>query len=510
MDPRSLNEKLLKEFHLVCFSDLTELQETHGAIFHLFKHYHKERFENNERFVFYSEFNPTQELINHIQRAAFSVDISNFFILFVTPFDLKEKIEIANKTYSNTEFPTLMQYRVEPITGSMPLAAPKNIASYETICPLPFMHNDITIHNDIKVCWLNPLKIGNIKTNSLLEAFNTNKDLLRLREDLKAGKKPSLCNKCWQTEHLSSTSLRQHLLTKHEKELDFYLIDNPDIKNVDLSPSNSCNFKCRICMPFASNTFGAEVIKYSHSENEKQKIRIFDEQAQKNTPYVINAIKSVADTISRLHIMGGEPFLWDGLNELLNYLISSRLSNNIRLEFNSNGSIYPTNIENIVEHFDMVEILLSIDDIGPRFELERGGQWSHVYNNILKYINLRNKFQNVKVKLVPTINIQNLLYLHELFVFAQKLNFPIGWAYLFEPTHFCIDYIPAPVKELVYLKYNKHEDPELRNISTRVCSTPPDPNRQFIQEMLKYDSYRKQDFRTTHAELYQAFTKDQE
>ena len=57
--------------------------------------------------------------------------------------------------------------------------------------------------------------------------------------------------------------------------------------------------------------------------------------------------------------------------------------------------------------FKNIDIAMSIDDIGSRFEHERGGVWNKVEQNIIQFHNL----PNTNVYLYPVINIQNILYI---------------------------------------------------------------------------------------------------
>ena len=90
-------DRLKEKYNVVCFEDLADYYSQHRAIFDLFKRCYQEEFLGNQRLVFYSSEPLSQEFLNHIQRAATIIDISNFFILILTPFGILLKLKGADQ-----------------------------------------------------------------------------------------------------------------------------------------------------------------------------------------------------------------------------------------------------------------------------------------------------------------------------------------------------------------------------------------------------------------------------
>ena len=191
-----------------------------------------------------------------------------------------------------------------------------------------------------------------------------------------------------------------------------------------------------------------------------------------------------------------------GLEELLNKIILSNNSSHIQLEFNTNGSIWPADIIELFDQFHKVEILISIDNIGNKFEIERGGMWETVENHIRQFAALPQ--DKVSTKLCVTVNIQNLLYLDNLVEFADDVGVDIVWIYLETPTHLCIDHVTRAVKDLVYQKYHNHSNTELVEISNRLQSTTAVVGQEFLEYTDMIDRRRGQEFVKTHPEIYVA------
>ena len=145
---------------------------------------------------------------------------------------------------------------------------------------------------------------------------------------------------------------------------------------------------------------------------------------------------------------------------------------------------------------------MSLDDIGPRFEIQRGGNWDKILKNI--YLFKQSKSSTFNVKVSPTVNIQNLLYLDQLVNFYQELDFDIVWGYLEDPEFLCIDRVTKKVKNLVWEKYANHSNTELQSIAHRVSQSVEVSGKKFIEYMTELDRRRNQNFKSCHQEIFDA------
>ena len=96
-----LKHHLQKQYDLICFEDLADYHSQHGSIFGLFKKCYQTEFAPTQRLVLFSSHALSQQFLNHVQYAAKKIDISNFFILIVNPFDLTALLDQANKLHGN-------------------------------------------------------------------------------------------------------------------------------------------------------------------------------------------------------------------------------------------------------------------------------------------------------------------------------------------------------------------------------------------------------------------------
>jgi len=497
--PDQIYQNLSEQYKIVCFVDLAEMAVSHSAIFSLFKSFHKQTYQDNERLVFYSSQEITQDFANHIQRAASRIDISNFFILICNNQDLNEKLKKANQLYGYNNFcmssVTVNLVQTQPITES-------KFFNLESFCPLAFGAVDISTSGEISPCCKFKGALGNLNSMPLNLAFQST-TAQKIRDQMKQGGKPFECQVCWQAEKHGVTSLRQHALIKFQDKCDQVWIDDVKIRNIQISPTSLCNFKCRICTPGASSQIAVEELQNSNDIKQIDQLKYLVQLSKNNllTQLQDNLADTIKD-IENLKILGGEPFILPGLTELLEKLIDSGQSKNLQLEFNTNVSIWPKKIIPLFENFQKVEILLSVDNIGTRFEIERGGVWSEINNNIKNFAKLKSSV--IDVKLAVTVNIQNLLYLDDVINFSRHQGLEIVWWYLEQPDHLCIDNVTKLVKQLVYQKYHNHSTEEIQRILQRVQNSPATSGQKFIDHMDKLDQRRGQLFAQTHSEIYAA------
>jgi len=489
---------LSQKFEVLCFEDLADYVGKHGSIFKLFQSLYRVEFNPFQRLILYSSYEPTQELINHVQRAASKVDISNFFILIITPFDLSVQLNNAVKKYGADIPMSSLQLN---LVGSKAFGEPKFFYNYETICVYPFTHVDVAGKQAKACCKIDRVQ-GNLSDTTIDKIFQS-ESYQTLRQNLVNGKKIPHCDTCWDTEKSGLTSLRQHGLHRYGSKFETSWFDDVDPKVITLAPGNLCNFHCRICTATASSTIA--VTELGHTSDKERQSTLKKLIAFNKTDYVKSLpdqILSRINTIEELHINGGEPFMWPGLETLLDKIIECKRASQIQIDFNTNGSVYPDTIIKKLEKFKKVEILLSIDDIGNRFEVQRGGAWQDVYKNIVKFTKL--KSEKFSIKITPTVNIQNLLYLDELVDFCNVHGLEIVWWYLEQPAQLGISSVTQKVKDIVDKKYKNHPNQEIQHIRSKVLHSVPTSGKKFIDYMAKFDFWYKQSFQLSHKEIFDA------
>ena len=497
MTTTDLHRKLNKIYDLVCFVDLAEITKSPSAVFKLFHGCHKEVYAANERLVLYSSQPLSKQLLDHVQKASLTIDISNDFILICCPHDISNTLADVGKKYG---FDTLLQLNITDIEPTLELD--NNFYVADTVCPLLWSHLEIGNEGHIRPCCMQNDIVGNIQKDQLIDVFDSNL-MVELRKKMLGGTQVSGCGSCWATEDAGHLSDRQRHLTLHAKKFYTDWIDNPQICSLDIKPGNVCNFKCRICGPASSSLYADEFLKHTVDPNQVVQIKNNISNGKwASTDQFSLQLESLLPQLNNLDLYGGEPFLLKQLPAVLQTAIDLDVAKNIRLHFNSNGSIFPENLIPLFEQFREIDIALSIDNMGQRFELERGGCWKDIEKNVIDFVSL--KQHNIRVYLFPTINIQNILYLEELLDWANLIGIELTYNLLHYPRYLNINNMTNLAKKLVIDRFGNSRHPILQTIANQIRNSQGSDGSEFVQHMRDYDQRRSEDLLLTHREVAQA------
>ena len=459
-----------------------------SEIYTLLDQIYQSSFQQRDRLVFYSSHWIPDDLIQHLYEAANLSDISNWFVMFCSRSDLAARLDHLCKDFSSDPVP--FQSRTVDIDTTQQIHNGFRVPA--TLCPEPWTHLEINNKGSIKPCCVSKQTLGDIHRDSLQEIFFS-MDMQDLRRQMLAGQQPLGCGQCWQVESLGLISNRiRHLALKKRKLLTEYL-SQPAIRSLDLKPGITCNFKCRICSADSSSSHAQEIAKFNRipAVSSPNWIDTHGEQ-----------IIDLADKLENLDLYGGEPFLIKRLTELVHTIVQKGRASQVRLHYNSNGSIFPDFLLADWQHFQHVDLHFSIDNIGARFELERGGSWPQVEKNIVDLLDL--DLANLKISIMPTVNVMNVLYLDELLHWADSLGIDTNFNILAQPACLSISALTDRAKQVTLQKYQQNSHPKIRAIVDAVSKTTGSDGKEFISFMEQYDRIRKERFVNTHREIAMA------
>ncbi len=503
MTPDRLKTILSSSYDIVCFENLSDYINRHSDLFEFFRNQYQTQFLDQQRLIFYTACDIDQTLCDHLQRSIQSNNIGNFFVLICSTTDLTHKLSVARDKFNPGD--VTIDNQVFDLQCDHSSQANRYLQQVDNICALPYASLSIFNNQAVPCCKFESGPIDHIASTSLNEIFNGHR-MQQIRTDMFRGKKLKECQTCWNHEATHNSSLRKYYLEKYQGQLDHKLLDDPQLIELQIAPSTVCNFVCRICNSMTSSRIAAEELNHAptaeHAQSIQNIIRLSSAQSRQANNLLLDNVADTFANITTLRLVGGEPFLWYNLEKFLHSLIEHNYAQNIRLEFNTNGSVYSDSVMALIQQFREVEILISIDAVGQRFEIQRGGNWSTVNENVARFSQLRN--HSFIVKLCPTVNIQNVLYLDEVIDYAQQWQYEIVWWYLENPDYLCIDHVTQLAKTLIVNKYQNHELAEFRNIAARVHAKKPVCGKRFIDHMHKLDQRRAQNFEQSHTEIYQA------
>lgn len=498
LKPQNLQRELETRYDLVCFQDLAEVMRNHSALFRLLDAVHCDCYQPNQRLVFYTSHDLDQLTADHLQRAVSKIDISNWFVIICSNRDQSHLLAEANRRYGYDG--TAITCRVVDLEPT-PQIDSSNLVPFDHVCALPFSALEIVQSGSVRPCCRYNQSVGSIKTHSADQVFR-GPAMTLLRQQFRQGMKPHNCSYCWQQESKGSSSLRTLSLDRYLDRLE-QCFDEVKTRHLTLAQANQCNFRCRMCSPQASSSIAQEQFDHADaSERKRLEPYLHRKKWHQSNTFVAMLEKSYPD-LENLSIYGGEPMLIKGTKDVLEGLVANGWHRRTRIDMSTNASVWNHAVIDLLQQFCEVELSLSIDDVGQRFELQRGGNWPAVLTNIKKFVAL--KTPNFRVQLTCTINIQNVLYLDDVVALAHDLGIGITWNYAMDPEELCVDHMTKTACDLAHDLYQQHALPELQTLARRLqqCQTHSD-GQQFRALMQQLDRRRSQRFNQYHSEIWSA------
>lgn len=390
---------------------------------------------------------------------------------------------------------------------------------HDKFCVLPWVSLETSPIGTVRPCCLADDELKNdsgekfsLSTATFKEIRNS-KHMHDLRQEFLDGKQPKTCRKCWQEESAGRISKRMHTLDrlKHMLPDQEWTVDAKPLMFLDLKLGNICNLKCRICGSWSSSTYAVEEIANDHSGNPKASfhyVMLREGRWPRESTTFWSELDQNLDHIRYLEFTGGEPFMIEEHFDFLRRLVETGHADHIEIHYNTNGTLWPEQAEEIWKHFRLVEVAFSIDDVGARFEYQRSGaKWTEVCNNLERFKQLRQRHTNIQLQVCCTVNIFNVFYLPEVaeWINRQGFNF-VYWNIMHDADYFSIRSLPDSAKVTVteHLKSallpsrTQREFDNVINFMNRGVSSD---GTRMRKEISRVDLRREQDLRTVAPEL---------
>lgn len=344
---------------------------------------------------------------------------------------------------------------------------------HEKFCMLPWVSLEASPIGTVRPCCLADDEIVddagskfNLRTAELKDIQNS-KHMQSLRNQFLQGQQPETCRKCWNEENSGRTSKRMHTLDrlKHTVTDTEWTQDAKSLMFLDLKLGNICNLKCRICGSWSSSQYAAEEIKWTPREQQKQTFAYEMLQAgnwPRQSTHFWQQIDQHINDIRYIEFTGGEPFMIQEHFDMLQGIVDRGIASQVEIHYNTNGTQYPESGPEIWQHFKTVEIALSIDDVGERFEYQRtNADWLEVLRNVVKFKQLRATIPNVQLQCCTTVNIFNVRYLKSVadWIDYQGFDF-VYWNMLHDAPQWSIAKLPATAKKQISAYLDNCRPPE--------------------------------------------------
>lgn len=385
-----------------------------------------------------------------------------------------------------------------------------------------------------------------LKTNKT--ALHNTKFKKTIRKQMQSGQRPKECQYCWNMENLGP-----HIFSdRHIKSNDSWASPSLEqISNlpwdanvsptyVEVSFSNTCNFKCAYCMPHISSKWMSEIQEYGpyptylkyNSLKYIKKDGFMPLPADVENPYVEAFWKwwpELYPSLKVFRITGGEPLLSPNTFKVLDYIIENP-NPNLDLAINSNMGVpeslvekFSKKIQTIIERKAVrhVQVYTSVDTWGRQAEYIRHGLDLELFKRNLDLHFSINK--NVPVTIMCAFNILSIFNFQELLDFisakrtiGQKIMLDISYVRfpLFLDCRLLPDSIKSSAAELLASmktgNFHRYEIIKMSRLVEFLNSSLEKKElshqrSEFATFIKEHDRRRKTDFLATFPEFQEDF-----
>lgn len=223
------------------------------------------------------------------------------------------------------------------------------------------------------------------------------------------GVMPDVCKKCHSDESITGKSMRLMYNEYVANDLELHL-NQSNYFHYDLSLSNKCNQKCRMCSPtFSTSWFkDAQMLHSGNFVNFKKysNISIIDD--------ILDSMKAASSRLT-IKLKGGEPLYLEETKILLSKMIEFNLHKKTEnLIIITNGTVFDIDTLNLIKEFPNSVMSVSIDATGKLYEYIRGSniEWKDCVEK-WKFL----------MKFFKSHVITNSLMIYNFFNYGQLLNF---------------------------------------------------------------------------------------
>jgi MoaA/NifB/PqqE/SkfB family radical SAM enzyme len=255
------------------------------------------------------------------------------------------------------------------------------------------------------------------------------------------------CQRCWRYENNNSPSPRTRR-NDHQLRVFGELSKTPIIKNIEMRFSNKCNLRCRMCDANSSSQIQT-LVEELRGQGVKNNTYVDDPITYREFENIDKLLKLVinCDTIERIELAGGEPFLMPEVEWILKELVKKGRTD-IEIKFITNLTSTKPRVIELLKNFKHVRFDCSIDGIGETIEYQRYPvKWKTIEKN-LKFL-YDNRGDNISIGFVPCISQLNLLGFLDLIDYS-RVNYPdVEWGFNIVNSPSYLDF------RLVPLEYRK-------------------------------------------------------
>mgnify|MGYP000942432109 CR=1 FL=1 len=352
-------------------------------------------------------------------------------------------------------------------------------------------------------------------SNASIKDFWFSNDRINFAKQLESGEQVPECNACWQEEAAGKDSkrIRDNKTYAAQK---FTSTDLPIV--LDLSMGNLCNIKCRICSPVHSTPWLREEAELRSPNDIKgymkqDKYQLAIDSFAKDNDYVWEDIKDLLEHATHFDFAGGEPFYIDAHWKIVDHCVEKGYSKNQYIHYNTNGTIFPSKYIDKLDTFKTVDIQISSDGVGKKFDyLRHGSPFEKCEQTIDNFLNVKENSNTLwyigACLSVSAFNVFDFFETYEHYA-AKGLRMYVNTVH----DHHGVRILPTELKKKLIEKidatesiYDKIDWDRQKNM---ICNLLDNTEyhksdwANFWSEIKMRDAFRKENFEEVFPEYYQ-------
>ena len=355
-------------------------------------------------------------------------------------------------------------------------------------CTQPFNHIDIIVEND-KV----QLQPCNVWSNKKYTIEEYKEGVADLKEILETSYHYPGCRTCWNEDkkNIRSRRVAQNQFSEDNK------LSTQKLQSLGVRYGTLCNSKCMICSHNRSSSWIADSEKLGYKIEEQHRFK-------KNLLPGVDVFfdNFELDELKYVEFHGGEPLMQSYPAEFL-----KRVKNldQLIVKFNTNLTILPSpELNKLLKKCKRVDFLLSVDDIGDRYEIVRyPGKWDIFTKNMSTI-----KQQGYRTTAYNCLSSLNIFYAVEFYSWAIK-NFgnEVHSQFVTDKEMLDISYLPQHAKDIVLEKILKYKGKIFDSIREKLNVQKEDRSKELVKYILDLDRIRKTNYPETFKEWYTILNK---
>lgn len=377
------------------------------------------------------------------------------------------------------------------------------IANKNIFCNTPWYELQIYWDGSLGICCQEAHKLHsdstryNVANMSIAEWFNSD-PVQNFRQRMLGNQRLTECSGCYQDEDHGAISRRYRSNQKsviftrsaftesfnqspHRKNFDpsGFTITQP--VDVHINLGNYCNLACKMCIPEASSTIAAQVVKWGDT-SATQYIGTDWTKNQTVWESVLDQLASIPN-LNNVHFMGGETLITKRFEDFVDYMVE-RKRFNLNFSFVTNGTTFNQRLLDKLKLFQRVGIEVSIETVTDHNSYVRQGtDTNKVLENINQYLEYCNG-TSITVTVRPTISALTIGRYHTLLRFCLEKNLLNKSLIATSPAHHVVTVLPINIRQKYIADYEQLlDDFDLRLVDNTMDFDVSNPHR--IRLMVK-------------------------